>query len=89
MTESTSSCDDQSVMGEDSKAPIRRHPRAWPWAVLAVVGAVALTYVSDGMGWPWWGRGLLMGAWLGVFSGLAGRASRQRRAERTARDMSS
>lgn len=89
MTESTSSCDDQSVLGKDSRAPIRRHPRAWPWAVLAVVGSVAVTSVSDGMGWLWWARGLLMGAWLGVFSGLAGRAWRERRAERTAWDISS
>lgn len=32
----------------------------------AVVVAVALEYVSDGLGWPWSARGLLMGLAVGV-----------------------
>lgn len=72
-------------MGEDFEAVSPRRARVWPWCVLAVVGAVVVTYVSDGMGWAWWARGLLMGACIGLFSGLAGRALRRRRGERTAR----
>ena len=74
------------MTGAGTGSSTRRRPRAWPWVALSVASAMVVSYVADGLGWPWWLRGLLMGVCIAFFTSRANRVWQQRRTARGASD---